>query len=121
MICLKNDGVTGLTIGKKYDKIGERAAEKQVQVVNDYHNLAWYFTDMFEIVENNGGSTNYYKVPEGAKDLQDLIEHKNMNFALGNIFKAVYRLGECEHSEVERDLNKIIWFAERELKRLKAD
>lgn len=67
---------------------------------------------------NNGGSTDYYKLPSNAVDLQDLIEHKEMSFALGNIFKAVYRLGSQSHSSKERDLNKIIYFAERELERL---
>lgn len=66
---------------------------------------------------NNGGSTHYYQLPEGAKELQDLIEAQGMNFAQGNIFKAIYRRGG--HSEYERDLNKIIFFAERELKRIK--
>lgn len=65
--------------------------------------------------ENYGGSTDYYKLPESATDLQDLIEHKDMNFATGNIFKAAYRLGNCSHSDKIRDLNKIIWFANREL------
>ena len=67
---------------------------------------------------NNGGSTDYYKLPNNAKDLQDLIEYKEMNFALGNIFKAVYRFGSCSHSDTIRDLNKIVYFANREIKRL---
>lgn len=67
---------------------------------------------------NNGGSTDYYKLPLNAKDLQDLIEHKDMNFSLGNIFKACYRLGSCSHSEALRDLNKIVWFANREIERI---
>jgi hypothetical protein len=66
-----------------------------------------------------GGSTpEQYGLPLGCTDLQDLIEYRNMNFALGSIFKACYRMGVCEHSKAERDLRKIIWFAERELKRL---
>ena len=68
-------------------------------------------------VTNNGGSTDYYKIPTNAKDLQDLIEYKDMNFSLGNIFKACYRLGKCSHSDAVRDLNKIIWFANREINR----
>ena len=65
-----------------------------------------------------GGSTpSQYALPEGATELQDLIEAKDMNFALGNIFKAVYRMGRCEHSDRLRDLRKIIWFAQRELDR----
>jgi len=72
------------------------------------------------MTKNSGGSTDYYKLPPGAKDLQDLIEFKNMNFAQGNLMKSVYRLGDCPHSSAIRDLNKILWFTNRELKRLEA-
>lgn len=75
-------------------------------------------------VKSDGWSTSYYELPEGAKELQDLIEHKNMNFAVANIFKAAYRLGDKEGTSPEYDLNKIIFFAERELirrKKLKND
>jgi len=65
-----------------------------------------------------GGSTpSQYALPDGAAELQDLIEYRDMNFALGNIFKAVYRMGSCSHSNAARDLRKIIWFANRELAR----
>ena len=67
---------------------------------------------------NNGGDTAYYDLPNNAKVLQDLIEYKNMNFSIGNIFKACYRIGECEHSDLTRELNKILWFAKRELSRV---
>ena len=65
-------------------------------------------------VENAGGPNSKYDVPEGAKILQDLIEHKDMNFAVANIFKAAYRLGGEQDPDVVRDLDKIIFFAERE-------
>ena len=71
--------------------------------------------------DNNGGSTDYYKLPKKAKDLQDLIEYKGMNFAQGNMFKAMYRMNEDNHSSKVRDLNKVIWFAEREIKRLEEE
>jgi len=69
---------------------------------------------------NNGGSTGYYSLPPSSSDIQDLIEHRDMNFSQGNIFKAVYRANSPtnSHSSYERDLNKIIWFAQRELARL---
>ena len=38
-----------------------------------------------------------------------------MSFARGNIFKAVYRLGEKNGIDDEYDLNKIIYYAERML------
>lgn len=64
---------------------------------------------------NNGGSTDYYKLPAGATELNDLIEAKNMPFWRGNIFKAAYRLGEKDVATEEYDLNKIIYFANRRL------
>ena len=69
--------------------------------------------------KSTGWSSEYYELPEGATELQDLIEHREMNFAIGNIFKAAYRLGNKEGSSKEYDLNKIIWFAQRELNRVK--
>jgi hypothetical protein len=69
-------------------------------------------------VVSDGGSTSYYEIPESAQELQDLIEHKAMNFAVANIFKASYRLGEKAGSDALYDLRKIIWFANREIKRL---
>lgn len=68
---------------------------------------------------NNGGSTDYYKIPDGTKDLQDIIEYKDMSFSQGNIIKAIFRANSCGHSDYERDLNKIIWFAQRELDRIR--
>ena len=70
-------------------------------------------------IKSDGGSTDYYKLPSYATELRHLIQAKNMNFAIGNIFKACYRLGEKEGNEVEYDLKKIIFFAEDELERLK--
>lgn len=72
--------------------------------------------------EKPGGSTpSQYSLPPGAKELQDLIEHRNMNFAQGNIFKAQYRRGTCSHSDELRDARKTLWFAQREVDRLEAE
>ncbi len=64
-------------------------------------------------IQSDGGSTSYYELPKGATELNDLIEHKGMSFALGNIFKACYRFGEKDAASRLYDLNKIIYFAER--------
>lgn len=70
-------------------------------------------------MKNRGGSTpEQYALPCWAEELQDLIEYRNMNFALGNIFKACYRMGTKEGADPLYDLNKIIYFAERERNRL---
>lgn len=64
-------------------------------------------------IQSDGGSTSYYELPDGSTELNDLIEHKGMSFALGNIFKACYRFGEKDAASRLYDLNKIIYFAER--------
>lgn len=65
-----------------------------------------------------GWESNYYKLPEGCEELEDLIEFRKMNFNEGNIFKAIWRKGRKEGVTEEYDLYKIIHFAMRELKRL---
>lgn len=67
--------------------------------------------------KSDGGTTSYYKLPEDAVELQDLIEAREMNFAVANIFKASYRLGKKDGNTRAYDLRKIIWFAQRELDR----
>lgn len=68
-----------------------------------------------------GGSTpSQYALPKGAKEIQDLIEYRDMNFSIGNIFKACYRMGYKEGVDQAYDLRKIIYFAKRELKRLES-
>jgi hypothetical protein len=67
---------------------------------------------------SDGSSTEYYKIPTGATDIIDLIELKNMNFAIGNIFKACFRLGEKANTDRGYDLRKILYFVNRELDRI---
>lgn len=66
---------------------------------------------------NNGGSTDYYKLKPEWVDLQDVIEDRQMSFAQGNILKAAFTFNTNRHSGTNsiRDLNKIIYFANREL------
>ncbi len=68
---------------------------------------------------SDGGKTSYYQISINPEQIQDLIEYNNMNFSEGNMFKAVWRLGSKKGVSKEYDLKKIIWFAERELKRIK--
>lgn len=70
-------------------------------------------------IVSDGKATAYYDFPVGATTLNDIIEYKNMSFARGNIFKAVYRLGEKDGIDDEYDLNKIIYYAERMLNQIK--
>lgn len=65
------------------------------------------------MASSDGGSTAYYRIPVGATELNDLIEHKNMSFALGNIFKACYRYGEKDSASRLYDARKMRYFADR--------
>lgn len=63
-------------------------------------------------VKSDGGSTDYYKLPDHATELRHLISHKGMSKSRGDIFKACYRLGEKDGANLLYDLKKIKFFAE---------
>ena len=68
--------------------------------------------------ESDGSTARYYELPEGCKELQDLISYRNLNAQMGEIFRAVYRYGLVKHSPKTRDIKKIIYYAQKELERL---
>jgi|TARA_R100000030_G_scaffold49699_1_gene37498 hypothetical protein len=67
---------------------------------------------------SDGSTAAYYELPEGAKELQDLISHRNMNAQIGEIFRACYRYGIASHSDELRDAKKIKFYIDAEIKRL---
>lgn len=69
-------------------------------------------------VTSDGSTASYYELPEGARELQDLISHRNMNAQIGEIFRACYRYGLASHSDQLRDAKKIRFYAEAEIRRL---
>ena len=78
-----------------------------------------YARDAYLKKETSDGSTaGYYELPNDAKELQDLISAKNMNAQIGEIFRACYRYGQVAHSPEIRDIKKILFYANAELKRL---
>lgn len=70
--------------------------------------------------KSDGSSADYYKLPEGAAELQDLISYRDMNAQMGEIFRAAYRYGLASHSNKMRDAKKIKFYIEAEIKRLEA-
>ena len=68
--------------------------------------------------KNTGGTSSWYELPEGAKQLQDLIEYRNMNGNVKDIFKACYRLGYKEGVSDEYNLRKMVYYSLRELGRV---
>ena len=70
---------------------------------------------------SDGSSADYYVLPKGATQLQDLISHRNMNAQIGEIFRACYRYGTASHSDQLRDAKKILFYAHSEVKRLERE
>jgi hypothetical protein len=68
--------------------------------------------------KSDGSSADYYKLPAGAAQLQDLISHRDMNAQIGEIFRACYRYGMVEHSPKLRDAKKIQFYINAEIARL---
>lgn len=69
-------------------------------------------------IVSDGGPTAYFDFPEGAITLNDLIEHKDMGFHRGNIFKACWRWGTKAGVSKEYDARKIIYSGARLLQKV---
>ena len=67
---------------------------------------------------SDGSTASYYELPDGARELQDLISYKNMNAQIGEIFRSCYRMGEASHSDALRDAKKIRFYIDAEIERL---
>ena len=73
---------------------------------------------------NNGGKTDYYQLenaPFPINDFDDFAEWRGLNGNQFNMGKVMWTFNTGRHSgtDYERDLNKIIHYANRELLRLK--
>jgi len=69
-------------------------------------------------VVSDGSTASYYELPEGARELQDLISHRDMNAQIGEIFRTCYRYGRASHSDRKREAKKILFYALAEVRRL---
>jgi len=71
-----------------------------------------------EASRSDGSTASYYELPDGARELQDLISYRNMNAQDGEIFRAIYRKGRASHSDELRDARKVLFYAQKEVERL---
>lgn len=90
-----------------------KTPESDTQLINEEYS----FSDVVKS-KSDGSTASYYELPAGAKELQDLISHRDMNSQIGEVFRACYRYGLVEHSDKLRDAKKIKFYAEAEIKRL---
>ena len=78
----------------------------------------WANNDGVIKVASDGSTASYYKLPDNANELQDLISAKNMNAQIGEIFRECYRYGQASHSDELRGIKKILFYANAELARI---
>ena len=118
------------TVNKTYEIAIQRLSNRNFVIFDDNNDVQDFTNDMinfhFEIVDNSinkGGSTDYYKFKENWKECADIIEDREMNYNQGNIFKSAFcfNIGRHNATDYERELNKIIYFANRELKRIEKE
>ena len=125
------------TIDKTYEIATQKLADKKFIIFDDNNEARAYDKRLLEenfifakedikiMIDdkalNNGGSTDYYKFKENWKECADIIEDREMNYNQGNIFKSAFCFNIGRHSGTDyiRELNKIIYFANRELESLK--
>jgi len=101
--------------------VSESYAGKQLRIWR-LKNKGWVAKPKVSVAKSvsDGSTASYYELPAGAKELQDLISHKNMNSQVGEIFRATYRYGESSHSDELRDAKKIKFYIDAEIKRLES-
>lgn len=71
-----------------------------------------------ERIKSDGWATSYYDIPNNVRDVDDLIVHFNLPWRIANILKACVRYGRKDGTTKLYDLNKILFFAEREKEHL---
>ena len=69
-------------------------------------------------MKSDGSTASYYELPECAVELQDLISYRNMNAQVGEAFRALYRMGQADHSDNIRDCKKVIFYMQAEIARI---
>lgn len=97
----------------------EEAFESTGQYLTDVELRGLLITNLLSSSPEKGGSTSYYDLPPNPTTLQDLIEYRNMNGSIKDIFKACYRLGQKDGMTDIDDVTKMAYYSLRELGRLK--
>ena len=105
----------GLTHGVSYEVIGVSELNGTINIVNDNGYAGRYpFYLFYKVDVKNKPTTKHYN--ESVQPI-DLIEAFNLGFNRGNVIKYVSRAGRKDN-ELE-DLEKALWYLEREIDNLK--
>lgn len=121
-------GVIFSVNGAPMYKIGSRAA-RPLTLADWYHRTLTIPHETKPTEEHTGGSSSYYDVTINGQTVSclDIIEALNMDFVLGNIFKAAWRIAAARNGKNKKgnnevyDAEKIVFFGERLLKKKALD
>lgn len=111
-----NESFHGFEIGSivtMYNKHGSKVFRAEELI--DGSNWSVLYSDCEEIEESNGKPERYKSREVHGLDVIDLVNYWGLNFQEANILKYLLR----DKGEDESDLEKIIDYAQRELKRLR--
>ena len=71
-----------------------------------------------EQTRSDGITADYYELPKGVSELEELILQRNMNHQIGTIFSSCYRYGRVPHSAELREAKKILFYSLAEVCRV---
>jgi hypothetical protein len=82
-----------------------------------------YTSNIFEIVSQTDSVNHptHYGGADNTYEAIKVIEAWDLNFCLGNAVKYISRAGKKDSSKTAEDLEKSIWYLNRELNKLKKD
>ena len=73
-------------------------------------------------ISNNKDNVNHHShYTSGKIEVIDFIEDQNFNYHKGNAIKYISRAGKKDKTKEIEDLEKAIWYLEREIKRLQGE
>lgn len=72
-------------------------------------------------IEQNDQVNHPAHYTDGGIETIDYIEAKGLNFARGNAVKYISRAGKKDTAKEIEDLEKAVWYLNRELERLKGN
>lgn len=68
---------------------------------------------------SDGSTASYYELPEGATELQHLINHRNMNHCDGVLFELCYDHAMASSTEEKLIIARsMVYYAESEVRRI---
>jgi hypothetical protein len=77
------------------------------------------FVSLDELFGAKDNSKHDVVLDIGVVNSQDIIENKNLNYAQGQILSTIWCVKGKSYEETIKSMQKVIWFAEREISRCK--